>query len=274
MVSSSIEQAKVVVDQHFDRAAQYWEDVYQHRDVTGQIYRERQAAVLRMVDTLFLRRNTRILEVGCGAGATSVALASRMYRVEAVDSVEKMISATRRLAAQAGVSDLVSSRMADIHSLPYADGEFELVLAIGVMPWMPSLRAPLRELARVVAPGGHLIVTADNSIRISRLLDPVGSAIHFVGNTLRRLKLRSNGAVARMYTPSQFNAALKAAGFEVERGRTIGFGPITFAKHGVLPQSIGLTVHRKCQDLADNRIRIVRSLGSHYVVLARKPKAS
>ena len=112
MISSGIEQAKVVVNQHFDRAAQYWEDVYQHRDVTGQIYRERRAAVLRMVDTLFPPRNTRILEVGCGAGATSVALASRMYRVEAVDSVEKMISATRRLAEQAGVSDLVSSRTA------------------------------------------------------------------------------------------------------------------------------------------------------------------
>lgn len=273
MPSIDSRQVQFAVDRHFDNAAEYWHDVYQHPDVTGQIYRERQAGVLRMVDTLFLPPNTRVLEVGCGAGATSVALASKLYRVEAVDSTQKMISATRELATRAGVNDLLSAKVADIHQLPYTDGEFELVIAIGVIPWMPKLGQPIAELARVTAQGGHLIVTADNSMRLIRFLDPVGSAIHFGGNMLRRIGLRAQGAVAHMYTRSQFDHALRTAGFEIERGRTIGFGPITFAKRRVLPNALGLLVHRKIQNLADRRFPIISTLGSHYVVLARKHRA-
>ena len=258
------------INRHFDNAAHYWRDVYLHPDVGGQIYRDRQRAVLDMVETLKLARGTRILEVGCGAGATSVALAVKGYRVEAVDSLEKMVAATQKLARERGVQDLVHSQTADIHNLGYGDGEFHVALAVGVMPWMPVLRLPLSELARVLAPGGSLIVTSDNSMRLTRLPDPLARVSQLAGNALRVMGLRSNGAVVRMYTPGEFDAALAEAGFEKKMGRTVGFGPFTFAKRKVVPNSYGLQLHHSLQKRADRGMPLVRSGGSHYVVLARK----
>ncbi|MDQ2775339.1 MAG: methyltransferase domain-containing protein [Acidobacteriota bacterium] len=266
-------EQQATINRHFDSAAQYWRDVYRQLDVGGQVYRDRQRAVLDMVETLKLARGTRILEVGCGAGATSVALAVKGYRVEAVDSVEKMVRATQKLARERGVDDLVHSQIADIHNLGYADGEFTVALAVGVMPWMPALQAPLSELARVLAPEGRLIVTSDNSMRLVRLLDPLARVSQLAGNALRAAGLRSNGPVVRMYTPGQFDAALAEAGFEKKMGRTVGFGPLTFAKRKVLPNFCGLQLHYSLQKHADSGMPLVRSRGSHYVVLARKSES-
>lgn len=263
-------ESQTAINRHFDTAARYWRDVYLQSDVSGEIYRERRRAVLDMIGTLSLPRGTRILEIGCGAGETSVALAAKGYRVEAVDSVEKMICSTAQLANQAGVGDLVSCKVADVHNLVYADGEFKMAIAVGVIPWMPSLQAPLSELARVLETGGHLIITSDNSMRLSRLLDPIACISHVAGNALRSLGLRSKGPVIRMYTPRRFDDALAEAGFEKKVAKTVGFGPFTFAKCKVVPNSCGLRLHDAFQKRADRGMPLVRSRGSHYVVLARK----
>jgi ubiquinone/menaquinone biosynthesis C-methylase UbiE len=265
-------EQQITIKRHFDEAAEYWRDVYLHPDVGGQIYRDRRRAVMDLVDALKLVRGTRILEVGCGAGGTSVALAAKGYRVEAVDSVEKMVCSTQKLAAQMGVHDLVHAQTADIHNMGYTDGEFTLALAVGVMPWMPALQAPLFELCRVLAPGGHLIVTSDNSMRLARLLDPIAAISEAAGNALRAIGLRSNGPIVRMYTPEQFDAALAASGFRKERTRMVGFGPFTLAKRRVLPNSCGLKLHDLLQKGADRGVPLVRSRGSHYIVLACKER--
>src|SRR6185437_14794813 len=68
--------------------------------------------------------------------------------------------------------DRVIATVGDIHHLCFGEGTFSLVLALGVTPWLDALAEPLREVRRVLRPGGHLIVSADNRWRLNAILDP------------------------------------------------------------------------------------------------------
>jgi ubiquinone/menaquinone biosynthesis C-methylase UbiE len=258
------------VNLHFDRAADYWRDVYTRVGVTAQIYRDRQTEILRLLESLSPPEGTRILEVGCGAGRMAVALARRGFIVDAVDSVGRMVRITREFSIQSGVERFVRTELADVNCLGYADEEFPFAIAAGVTPWLPSLETPLKELARVLRPGGYLAITADNKLALSRLLDPVARVSQAGGALLHFAGLRSRGPVVRMYSPARFNAALHRAGFEIVCGRTIGFGPFTLARRELLPDAFAIRLNTTLQEYADRRTPVIRARGRQYIVLARK----
>jgi ubiquinone/menaquinone biosynthesis C-methylase UbiE len=66
---------------------------------------------------------------------------------------------------------------ADVHALPFQARTFEFGDCIGVIPWLHSERVALREMRRVLKPGGYLLVTADNNARLNRILDPLSSPL-------------------------------------------------------------------------------------------------
>src|SRR5439155_1084647 len=79
---------------------------------------------------------------------------------------------TRQYAARAGVSSAISTSLGDAHSLAFPESAFGLVLAIGVIPYLHSPKKALAEIARVIRPGGFLLVTAGNRSRLNHALDP------------------------------------------------------------------------------------------------------
>ena len=156
----------------FQTHARYWEDIYDGSDVTSRIYQHRRALALDWVDRLGLPDGAPVLEVGAGAGLTAVALAERGYQVTAVDTTAAMVDTVRRRAAEAAVSSRLRLALGDAHRLPFADGAFRLVVALGVIPWLHSPERAAQEMARVLTPGGYLVVSADNRARLTDLLDP------------------------------------------------------------------------------------------------------
>lgn len=264
------------IDAHFEGSAAYWTDIYEAKDVEGTIYRDRRSAVLAFVQKLALPAESSILEVGCGSGLTSVELARKGYTVQAVDSVDAMIERTRQHAQQANVSDHVIASVRDVYDLGYPDKSFHLVLKIGVAPWLHSLDKALREVARVLRPGGYLITTADNSRGLNRWLDPrylppLAPLRRFVRYLLERLALiGARGASARLHSIREFDASLSAAGLRKIDATTVGFGPFSFLGFNLLPDSAGVRVDQSLQHLADRGLPILRAMGKHYIVLARR----
>src|SRR5260370_15845424 len=61
------------VNAYFQSQSSYWEDIYSSSGVQGEIYRDRQAAVLAWIDSLALVPGSKVLEIGCGAGFMAVA---------------------------------------------------------------------------------------------------------------------------------------------------------------------------------------------------------
>ncbi|MDQ6664131.1 MAG: class I SAM-dependent methyltransferase, partial [Acidobacteriota bacterium] len=145
-------QPKQLVSRHFDATAEQWRDLYGRGDVYARIYQQRRDVVLKLVDKLAIPEGSRVLEVGCGPGVTSIELARRGYSVYALDVAPAMIELTRKLASASGMS--VRCLLGDVRHLPFSGRAFRLVLAAGVTEWLEDLEPAIEQLALVVAPRG------------------------------------------------------------------------------------------------------------------------
>jgi ubiquinone/menaquinone biosynthesis C-methylase UbiE len=232
---------------------------------------------LAWIDDLGLPPGSPVLEVGCGAGFTTLSLASRGYDVTAFDSVSTMLDLTRQAAADLGLKNQVQTALGDVHHLQFRDGEFTLVIGLGVLPWLHSPQVAIQEIRRVLKPGGYALLTVDNAWRLSYVLEPMQcpplqGLRGAVSRGLRVLRLKNyppEPKLSRRHSPQQLDAALEAAGFTGISAATVGFGPFTFFDRPLLDDTNGISLHQKLQRLADNGFPLLKSMGSHYVVLAR-----
>lgn len=121
----------------------------------------------------FFADNARVLDLGCGAGRTSVALAEIGLPVFGIDISELMIEVAREQALQAGVGDIseyavMDSR--DLSSIP--DGGFDAALysynGLELVPGLRGKRRVLREVHRVLRPGGRVIICAHSLFAFNR----------------------------------------------------------------------------------------------------------
>jgi ubiquinone/menaquinone biosynthesis C-methylase UbiE len=102
----------------------------------------------------------RVLDVGCGTGALAAEAAHRWrdVRLDGVDASAGMleIAERERAALPASVRGRIRYRQAPAERLPYPDGAFDLALTSFVLQLVPSRHRALREMRRVLAPGGRL----------------------------------------------------------------------------------------------------------------------
>ena len=110
-----------------------------------------------------VEKNYTILDVGCGGGRTVSKLAAMALqgKVYGVDYSEECVAATKKINAGAIEAGRVEVRHASVSQLPFSDGMFDLVTAVETHFWWPDLAADMREVFRVVKPGGSLIVIAE-----------------------------------------------------------------------------------------------------------------
>ncbi len=263
-----------IVNMHFQKKSSFWKDVYSNGDVQAEIIRDRHAAVLGWIDDLALAPGSRALEVGCGAGFMAIALARRGFRVHAVDSVKAMVDLARGNAMKAEAADVPSFSVGDVYSLAFDDSFFDLVIAIGVIPWLEQPEAAMKEMARVTKPGGHIILTTSNRAGLISLLDPL------ICPLLQPFKLRAKTALVRLglqrQTPNKvfhsnryIDRILRDLGLLKVKGTTRGFG-FSFFRHSVLPEPLGTKVNRALQQLVDRNTPGFPSIGRAYIVLAKK----
>jgi ubiquinone/menaquinone biosynthesis C-methylase UbiE len=135
----------------------------------------------------------RVLDVACGGGIVVCAFAPHVRRATGIDVTPAMLGEAQRLAAEKGLTN-VEWRRGDVNSLPFADGGFTIVVTRFSMHHFAVPAAVLREMARVCAPGGRLVVVdmyasedpakAAEFNRLERLRDPS----HMRSLTLPELK--------------------------------------------------------------------------------------
>lgn len=158
-----------------------------------------------------------VLDVPCGGGVALRGLrAGQGVRYVAADIAQAMLDRTMAAARQHGVADQVEPRIADVGALPFADGEFDLVVSFTGLHCFPDPHRAVLELGRVTQAGGVLTGSA--------LLNtpPLSHA------GLRTIPLRRVGRLSGLLGPS-------ATGAEVRRWMAeAGFTDITLEMSGAM----------------------------------------
>lgn len=134
------------------------------KSLAGAYARWRNSAIGRITDKLEHARllemagairDRRVLDIGCGDGALATRLARQGAFVTGVDIDPEMLNRARENAAEIPALSLV---LADARSLPFADCKFDLVIASALLCFVENRSAVVAEAARVLNPGGRLIV--------------------------------------------------------------------------------------------------------------------
>jgi SAM-dependent methyltransferase len=134
-------------------------------------------------------RGWEVLEVGCGLGTLLVEMAQAGYRCRAIDRSPQMVAATRDRLRRAGLAERVEVREGSVQRLPYDDASFESVVSTFPTEYIAD-PAAIREMARVLRPGGRLIIV------LGANLLPVGP-VSFVLTLLHALVYGAGAGLVR-----------------------------------------------------------------------------
>jgi len=162
------------VEQAYDR----WAPIYDL--VFGGVFSKGRDAAIQATNKI----GGRVLEVGVGTGI-SLPLYSPNVRIFGTDISEAMLKKAKQRVAQGRLKNIEGLAVMDAENLEFPDNSFDVVMAQYVVTAVPNPEAALDEFARVVRPGGELIiltrVSADAGMRrfIEQKLQPVVTRLGF-----------------------------------------------------------------------------------------------
>lgn len=159
------------------------------------------ASTRRLLRMAGLAPGARVLDAGCGLGA-STRLAAGEFGLS-LDAVDGSAESLQLAKARSGATR-ISWHLAELSHLPFDDGTFDAVLAECVLSTTERV-STLRELARVLRPGGLLMMS---DVEVDELAIPALGDHPLLGSAL---------CVTAAWRPGEVEAGLPSAGFQVEQ---------------------------------------------------------
>lgn len=220
----------------FARKGKYWNDLYERpASLFEHTMVQRRDRALRYICEHF-GKDAKVLDLGCGAGVLSEKLLERGYTLTAADLSTDMLSlAARRLRRfPAGTFAL---QQADCLDLPFEDGQFDLVVCLGVFGYFDEVTRALGEIRRVLRPGGTFLMSVRNANQ-RYLINPVQLA-KLPYRILRRLVAPRSPAAPRasgddgfrieIYDqPGRLIKGVTERGYDLAEFDGLGYGPLSF----------------------------------------------
>lgn len=163
----------------------------------------RGADLERLADTAFRQRPARVLDLGCGAGHASFALArGGAGRITAYDPSAQMLTVVAEQAARRGHSQ-IETQVGAAELLPFPAATFDLIVTRYSAHHWADVPQALAECARVLAPGGRLIV-----------IDVIAPEAPLLDTALQVIEFLRDASHVRDYRLSEWSAMQQAAGFD------------------------------------------------------------
>lgn len=243
-----------------DDSKRYLDDRYDGKGCEHFSYRSRTGIALEMLQGT----SGRTLDVGCGPAIYTRSLVDMGHRPVSADLSVEMLKQARSIAGSLPGASWTNS---EVEKLPFRDASFDNVLAIGVLAYASDTSAALRELVRVLKPGGTLITQCSNS------LAPTPWLVRLKDTVLQTLGLRPRPAYGfrlTMHPRATFLELLRGAGLEPLNARSYDFRLPFLEKF--FPGA-ALSLMQKSHELLSGS-GALHWLGEGYMVKARKTGVS
>lgn len=164
-------------------------------------HRSAHDALALLVKQCGVRDDDQVLDVACGPGVVSCAIARHARHVTGIDITPAMLDQAAKLQAEQGLTNL-SWLLGDVNRLPIPDGSFSLVVSRYALHHCEDPRRVIAEMARVCKPDGRVVVA-----------DSAPERVRAEGfNAAERMRDPSH---TRALTPDELDDAMRAAGLRV-----------------------------------------------------------
>lgn len=212
-----------------------------------------------------------VLEIGVGSGSHAQLLTQHCRSYTGIDLTDYAVCSTRTRLALFGLPGRVER--ADAERMPFADDSFDYIWTWGVIHHSANTDQVLREMHRVLRPGGRATVMVYHR---SALYTLIYAALlrGIIGGGFRRhslhelLQLNTDGAIARFYRRAEWRSLVEGRGFVVDDERIMG------QKSEVLLVPAGPLKERLMRWVPDAATRLVTNTcaqGSFLITTLLKP---
>lgn len=248
-----IDRPSGTVVAHFDRSSAY----YAAR--RGQEFGFQ--TQLRIVDRMLAGCAGRVMDLGCGSGAAVPHLRGRGFDVVGVDFSPEMLAHARR---DFGGDGHVTFCRSDAESLPFGTESVDHLVCLGLLEYLGRHDRAVREVARVLRPGGIAVFSIPNGISPYHLTRGMAFGLWRLGKTLMG-RPPSRPPKRHMAVPRRFRQVLDEAGLEPLPNAYCAF--FVFPLDMIAPRA-----HAKAAAALEGltNIPLVAWTGAQYMVSARK----
>jgi 2-polyprenyl-3-methyl-5-hydroxy-6-metoxy-1,4-benzoquinol methylase len=165
----TVETARIEADEAawLERSRAAWDaraERWDARSEANALAPDRKRDLDRIWEALRLTPGARVLDAGCGSGQFAIALAERGARVTGVDLSPEMIRRAQDHAAEQGFSNDIEWRVGDVKQLSDPLAVYDAIHARVLFQFLADIPGTLRELRRVLKPGGRLLASVPGAL--------------------------------------------------------------------------------------------------------------
>lgn len=176
---------------------------------------------LDWIDRLARLARKSVLDVGCGGGILSEAMARRGAKVLGIDLATKSLRVAQLHAMESQVPNLRYQEIAVETLAEEAPGSFDVVTCMEMLEHVPDPASVVRACAQLVKPGGHVFFSTLNRNPKAYLFAILGAEY------LLRLLPRGTHDYARFIRPGELAQACRDAGLELREFKGLEYNPLT-----------------------------------------------
>jgi ubiquinone/menaquinone biosynthesis C-methylase UbiE len=249
-----------------------WDRMYAEDTVNleDEIFRLRRDFTVDYV-TKHYDASASICDLGCGAGPVTSELLRKGYEPVGMDFSRDMLdNAARRIATV--LPHRRPLAQCDIQSLPLGDERFDCAVCLGVISYVEEYDNIVREIHRVLKPGGTAIITyrSEKNLMVS---DPVGPFRYLAKKLRKRFAAGRAFRIGDHMSFSEVRRVVQGSGLQLIGFKGIGFGPLRFNHRKLFDERISIRIHRTLTDWLDRLgFELPFRVGTDvHVLIVRKP---
>ena len=258
----STEQVKRAVEVHSEQAGKFAARYGEADPYSSTFAYSRKRLDLLLDDYLpATAAPLRLLDVGCGTGHQLARWSAAGYDVAGVDGSDAMLAEARRNNPDAEL------QQAEVELLPFGDETFERVTSLEVLRYLPDPGRSIKEMARVLRPGGVCLATAAPLLSLNgyALVNRIALALPIGDLTRLKQFFTTSGRLRRQFLD---------AGFSDVQIHGVYLGPLSWIER-LAPRHLSRVLKR--WEPIDERLAdrpVLRELGNMFLVSAvRGPEA-